>query len=181
MLLSWFFIMLLPVAFSNEGIPHALRAIIVIPPVFIMAGKGTWWLFEYLRKWYSHRDAHPREATVVVSIVLIIFLASLGFAEYGKYFNQWANKPETAGAFNKKYVDIGNQLNEMSPAIKKYVLVNAGGTLVNNIPMPAQTVMFITDTATADKQKEKNIFYLTQEQFDRREYDWGAMVIPLEE
>jgi len=181
MLLSWFFIMILPIAFSNEGIPHALRAIIMIPPVFIITGKGTWWLFNYLGKWYSARDFHIHEATIVITIVLVTFLGSLGIVEFSKYFNGWAKNPNTEAAFNKNYVEIGNRLNKIPYDVKKYVLVNTGGVFVDGIPMPAQTVMFITDTATKDKQEEKNIFYLTEEQFARGEYDKNAVVIPLVE
>ncbi len=179
LLLSWFLLALLPVAFSNEGIPHALRSVIAIPAIFIMIGKGTWWLFEYLRRQYELYDKHPHEASAVVGFVLVIFLASLGFAEYSKYFYGWAKNPEVAGAFNKNFTDIGNELNRLPPKLKKYVLVNVDGVLVNDIPMPAQTVMFITDTATAEKQKEKNIFYLTEEDYKKGEYDKNSIVLPL--
>jgi hypothetical protein len=53
----------------------------------------------------------------------------------------------------------------------KYVVVNTGGVLVNGIPMSAQPVMFITDTFTLKKQKEKNIYYLTESQYDNGYYE----------
>ena len=34
------------------------------------------------------------------------------------------------------------------------------GVRVNGIPMPAQPVMFITNTFTSAKQQTKNVFYL---------------------
>jgi len=188
MLLSWFFVGLLPVIFSNEGIPHALRAIIVIPVVFIWAGEGLWWVIDKIGDWYRARDVHEfsirhrwlKESSVAAIFTLVVLLIAFTLVEYDKYFNKWAKNPNVAMAFNQNYVDIGNRLNAMPQKTKKYVLVNAGGVLVNGIPMPAQTVMFITDTYTLEKQKAKNIYYLTEEQYKKGLYDRNSVVIPLE-
>jgi len=188
MLLSWFFVGLLPVIFSNEGIPHALRAIIVIPGVFIWAGEGLWWIIDKVGDWYRARDVHEfnfrrrwlKESSFAAVFALLVLLVSFTIAEYDKYFNQWAKNPNVAMAFNQNYVDIGNRLNALPQKTKKYVLVNAGGVLVNGIPMPAQTVMFITDTYTPEKQLAKRIFYLTEEQFKKGGYDRNSVVVPLE-
>src|SRR3989338_7086947 len=40
MLLWWALVMSLPATLSREGLPHALRAIGMIPPVFVLAGYG---------------------------------------------------------------------------------------------------------------------------------------------
>ena len=188
LLLSWFFIGLIPVVLSNEGLPHALRAITVIPAVFIFAGAGLWWIIDKIGDWYRARDVHEfsfrrrwlKESSIAATFALIILLASFTIVEYDKYFNKWAKNPNTAAAFNQNYVDIGNQLNAMSQKIRKYVLVNAGGVLVNGIPMPAQTVMFVTDTYTPEKQRAKNIYYLTEEQYENGLYDKNSVVVPLE-
>jgi 4-amino-4-deoxy-L-arabinose transferase-like glycosyltransferase len=188
MLLSWFFVALLPVVLSNEGIPHALRAIIVVPVVFIFAGEGLWWIMDKLGDWYYTRDVHEysiknhwmRESTFASLVAVILLLASFTIVEYNKYFNQWAKDPNTAAYFNTNYMTIGDKLNSMPTNIKKYVLINAGGILVNDIPMPAQTVMYLTDTWTPEKQAAKNIYYLTEEQYKAGEYDKRSVVIPLE-
>jgi len=172
LLLSWFFVGLLPSAFSNEGIPHALRAIIVAPVVYIFAAEGLWWLYEFVSKSYEQSDLHEikikrlkiKEGGLITSFAVTLFLAAVGLADYDKYFNKWAENPMTRAYFNQDYVDIGNKLNGMDIKIKKYVLVNAGGVMVyqedpfipgsiKGVPMPAQTVMFITDTSTAEKYK----------------------------
>jgi hypothetical protein len=44
--------------------------------------------------------------------------------------------------------------------IPKYVVVNASGVLVNGIPMPAQTTMFITNSFLPQNAEKKNIHYL---------------------
>ncbi len=187
-LLSWFFVGLIPVIVSNEGLPHALRAILVTPVVFIWAGEGLWWVVDKIGDFYRAKDVHDynfrghwmRESSFVAVLALIVLLGALTVAEYDKYFNKWAKNPNTAAHFNQNYVKIGEALNTMPANIKKYVLVNAGGVLVNDIPMPAQTVMFITDTYTPEKQLAKRIFYLTEEQFKKGQYDRNSVVIPLE-
>ncbi len=188
LLLSWFFIGLLPAVLSNEGLPHALRAIATLPPVFIFAGEGLWWLIDKVGDWYRARDVHEfsfrhrwlKESSVIAMLTLVILLITFTFVEYDKYFNQWAKNPNVVMAFNQNYVDIGNRLNATPVKTRKYVLVNADGVPVNGIPMPAQTVMFVTDTYTPEKQKAKNIYYLTEEQFKKGLYNKNSVVIPLE-
>ena len=171
MLLSWFFIGLLPVVLSNEGIPHALRAIVIIPPVMIFAGEGLWWLYDFIKK--ERRD-------FVAGFAVIIFLFALMLNSYHAYFTTWAKNPEVANAFSSSYVELGNKLNTLPNNEKKYVVVNAGGELVRGIPMSAQTVMYITDTWTPEKQKAKNLYYLTEEQYNAGKYDRKASIFFLE-
>lgn len=188
LLLSWFLVGLLPVIFSNEGLPHALRAIIVAPVVFIFAGEGLWWVYDMTRDWASQPrywlGTKPSPASTsgsaIALLAVLIILTISAYAEYDKYFNRWAANSNVAGAFAQKYVDLGKRLNVMPTNLKKYVLVNTGGVLVNNIPMPAQTVMFVTDTYTMAKQTAQNIYYLTEEQFRKGQYDRRGIVLPLE-
>lgn len=168
-LLSWFFIGLLPVIFSNEGLPHALRALLVMPVVFLWAGEGAWWFFSALRYWYAARDKHHHEAALVSGLAVIIFLVSLGIAEYHRYFIQWGKNPETTSAFHRQYVQIGQEINSLPLHIPKYVIVEKGDVLVNGIPVTAQTTMFVSKTFLPLGQKEKNVTYLTIEQFRARQ------------
>ena len=48
-LFGWFALAMLPVIISNEGIPHALRAILMIPPAVVLAGIGGVWLYESIK------------------------------------------------------------------------------------------------------------------------------------
>lgn len=198
LLLSWFFIMLLPSALTREGIPHALRSIGVLPVVLIFAAEGTWWFFETLIHWYREKDIHPlespykkeKEARLFVGAALILLLASIGFVEYDKYFNQWAKRPETKDAFSADFTRVGKQINQLPKEVPKYVVVNADGILVDvlnpfdpagrtrGIPMPAQTVMFITQTYTKKRQEEKNVFYILagEEKFIKEK---NAVILPL--
>lgn len=186
LLLGWFFIMLLPSVLTQEGIPHALRSIGVLPVVMIFAAEGTWWLFETLIHWYREKDIHPletpykkeHEARLIVGTALVILLTAIGTVEYDKYFNKWAKRPEVQGAFAADFVELGRQINQLPKNLPKYVLVNASGDLVDNIPVPAQTVMFITGTYTREKQKEKNIFYILPGE-EKLIIERNALVLPL--
>jgi len=200
LLLSWFFIAMLPVITSNEGLPHALRSIMLVPVAMIFATEGLWWLFTFLDHRYQkqdirqvnvhlpfHQRVHIQESTFITITVMIILLGAVGFAEYNKYFNDWAKRPEVADAFSTKYKEVANQLNKLPQNRIKYVLVNAGGVLVNppgseagGIPMSAQSVMYFTDTWTPEKQKAKNIYYLLPEQYRQAQYRRDGIVIPLE-
>ncbi len=158
-LFAWLVAAALPIVISNEGLPHALRAIIMIPPVFIIAGFGGIWLYEKLRlKFQSRKFLH------LISYILLLVLAS---EAYYTYFISWGMNPNTQGAFAQNYADIGKQLNSLPKELPKYVMVKANGTNVRGIPMPTQTVMFITDTFTPDKQKNKNIFYVLPDQINK--------------
>lgn len=175
----WFFTMLLPGFLSTEA-PHALRTIGVLPIATIFTARGIWWFFDKLNSWYKLNDPHSvHEAHAVTALVMVVFLFSIGFIEYWRYFKVWGPDPSTAEAFNQNYVNLANKLNLAKPALKRYVLVNENGVLVNGIPMPSQTVMFLTDTYTAEKQKAKNIFYLTLGQYQKEEYQKNSIIIPL--
>jgi len=162
-LISWLIITALPVVISNEGQPHALRAILMAPAIFILAGIGGVWFYNFIKNLIlkisavNHTDK-ILNAFVVTLLILLIFEA------YNSYFIKWGRNPNIQGAFSANYIEIGRQLNNLPKETPKYIIVEAGGTDVRGIPMPTQTIMFITDTFTPEKQKEKNIFYVLPEQ-----------------
>lgn len=151
LLLSWFFLGLLPVVLSSEGLPHALRAILVAPVVMIFAGEGLWWLYEFCRKTYENK--------AVAAFAVCLLLGAIMLTEHRAYFSLWAMNSEVANAFDVESVALGKRLNAMPHEEIKYVPVKTGGVMVRGVPMSAQTVMFITDTWTLEKQKAKNIYY----------------------
>ena len=185
----WFFIMLLPGFLSTEA-PHVLRTVGVLPVAILLAAKGIAWVFDKLSDWHKATDSHEAanlygqghhpETKAVVALSLAIFLSSLAIFEFWRYFIVWGKDKTTAAAFNYNYLAVAKQLNQSPPNIKKYVLVNAPGIKVNGVSMPAQTIMFLTDTYTPAKQKAKNIYYMTEDQFKAGKYDRNATVIPLE-
>jgi len=144
LLLYWFFIMLLPGFLSAEGVPHALRVISVIPVIYIFAAIGAYWLFEKIKVFYK-----TKRKLLIFYILACVFLLSITYAQFNKYFYLWAKNPETENAFSKNYVELGNYLNSLPDNLQKYVIVNQPGVPVpwpDGIPMPAQTLMFIERT-----------------------------------
>ena len=170
-LFAWLAIAALPVVISNEGLPHSLRAILMIPPVFIFSAIGGLILYKFLEKRFKDGK--------MLQVTTIAFLALLVFEAYNTYFIDWAQNKETAGAFNQDYLDIAREINELPVAAPKIVVVNAKGVIVRGVPMPAQTVMFITGSFTQKGQKEKNIHYVTPDSLKGTSIPKSAVIFPL--
>jgi hypothetical protein len=82
----WFFVMLIP-GFLSIGAPNALLIIGTLPVVMIFTARGIWWFFDKLSSWYKINDPHSiHEAHAVTALVMIVFLLSIGFMEYWRYF-----------------------------------------------------------------------------------------------
>jgi len=179
LIVGWFLIMTLPAILTFEGIPHALRSIGLIPPVFILAGVG---LYSFCHWCFIKIPSQKRKNISIIILSLILLLIFL--INYFNYFQKWAKNPNVSNAFNENYEQIGEYLNSLPPSLNKFVLVNAGGVLVNNIPMSAQTVMFITNTYHPNNQIKKNIFYLTPENLNEiillNDINAPFIIIPLE-
>jgi hypothetical protein len=173
-LLTWIITTALPVVISNEGLPHALRAILMVPPVFILAGLGGVWLYEKAL-------TKIRNNTKVLKLILLsafCFLLSLLVVEaYTAYFILWGKNYNVQGAFSADYVKSARELNSLPKTLPKYVVVEASGVDVRGIPMPAQTVMFITDTFTPEKQKEKNLYYVLPKDINRIPPDAYSVIV----
>jgi 4-amino-4-deoxy-L-arabinose transferase-like glycosyltransferase len=150
----WFLLAALPVVISNEGLPHALRAILMIPPVMLLAAVGASWVYDEVRG--VRLEVREKLLPAIVGLTVAVLLAQA----YRQYFVAWARHPDTPGAFAANYVDVGRAIRELPPGASVYVHVDAGGVDVRGIPMPSQTVMFLTDTFTPDKQQAKNIHYV---------------------
>jgi 4-amino-4-deoxy-L-arabinose transferase-like glycosyltransferase len=147
----WIILAALPAAASNEGIPHSLRSILMLPPAMILAAIGGVWLYQIMKNQWGKNFAR---------IAGFIFILTVGIFGYVDYFIVWAQNPNVQGAFNANYVTIGNEINALPASTPKYVVINAGGVITRGFPMPAETTMFITDSFLPDQAAEKNIHYL---------------------
>jgi len=169
-LLAWLIFMSFPTTLTREGLPHALRSIGMLPPVMILAGIGAWqsinWILNWLEKnkfkWpeYAHQLLRIQREIVIFFIFVLLLMP---LATYKNYFITWANSPNAYWAFATDTLHAGQYLKGLPPDTKKYVMVNLSGVEVRAIPMPAQTVMFVTDTFRAEDRNKKNLFYLTRE------------------
>lgn len=154
-LIFWIILAALPVVISSEGLPHALRSILMLPPAIILAAAGGTYIYEKLKS--AGRIRFAAWSAIFLAIILLA-------QAYVAYFLVWAINPNTADAFSANYVALGRELNALPPEVPKYVVVQAGGVNVRGIPMPAQTIMFITDTFSPENQRAKNIYYILPNQ-----------------
>lgn len=148
---AWLLVMALPAALTREGMPHALRAIGMIPPVLLIAGFGVWPLWQFLTK----RLNNGRNAAVV----LMLLFTTIPITTYQTYFLQWARAEETKAAFNDDLTRLARFIAAVPPDIKKYLIVDNFGP---GMPVSATSVVFLTNTATAATQREKNVTYLSR-------------------
>jgi len=167
LLLSWLIVGLLPVIVSNEGIPHALRAIIVLPAVMIISGIALYKIIFKTHNWLTRQEEKFPDMIVKIKriqkeslVLLFFFFITVAIFTFNQYFFRFALSPYVYDAFSADYVRQGNYLNSLPKNMKKYVVVNASGTDVRGLPMPTQTVMFITKTFLPQWQKEKNMHYV---------------------
>lgn len=142
-----------PVIVSNEGLPHALRAILMIPAVFIICAIGALWVCNFAKTVLP-----PRTVKACIVVLACLILAHT----YITYFLKWAPDKNTLAAFSARDVEIGRMLEALSPDIPKYVVVPDSSVHAGGYPMSAQTVMFITDTFNVSEQMAKNIHYVVQ-------------------
>ena len=167
-ILTGLLIFMLPSILTAEGLPHALRSIGTIPFAIILAALG----FERIFSWLL--SLHPKRNLSLFSIKLLAFiiLAAIATLEFNKYFIVWAQDNEVKGAFTQYFVQIGEELKSQPENVKKYVIVNESGTLVDGLPMPAQTVMF-TSLGTP------NITYLLPEEIEKINLRPDDFIIPM--
>ncbi|MBI5220863.1 MAG: hypothetical protein HY978_03460 [Candidatus Liptonbacteria bacterium] len=157
-LFLWLACAVLPVILSNESLPHALRAILMIPPTMILAGWGGVWLYD--RSAVKIKPATLKGITVATLLLLTL-------QPYFVYFEMWAKNPEVQGSFAANYVQIAKEINRLPETAPKYVVADPGWIYVRGVPMAAQTVMFLTETFTATEQHERNTTYLLSGQEDQ--------------
>jgi 4-amino-4-deoxy-L-arabinose transferase-like glycosyltransferase len=170
LLLSWFFIMLLPGILTYEGIPHSLRVIGVIPVVYIFVALGGLKIYQFFER--------NNKKKKLLIFACLLFLIAIFFSEFDKYFVRWGKNSEVENAFSSDYVKMGNYLNSLSPEIQKYVIVNMPGVPVpypNGIPMPAQTLMFIERT----EYGEIRSFYLLPEDLNLIKINKKTVIVPM--
>jgi len=171
LLLSWFSIMLFASMLTYEGVPHSLRSVGVIPPVYIFAALGGYHLYQWLVNKFKLKK--------MFLVACCLLLVALTLVQFNKYFIVWGNHPETKNAFSQDYMIIGNYLNSLPPERQTIVVVNRGGVPVpwpNGIPMSAQTIMFFEN---AQYGQVKSTFVLPQD-LEKLKIKLPSTIIPLQ-
>lgn len=115
LLLSWFFVMLVPEFMTAEGNPHALRSIGTLPPVFIFATLT----FEYF---FRRAEGHSYLFKKVTTSLIIAMIAVIGIFNAVKYHLVWARQPEVAQSFDKNLMEMSNYI-KSQPKDKEIFIV----------------------------------------------------------
>lgn len=164
----WSVVMILPVAFSSEGIPHALRSIILIPPVFFFAAVGIEYIWHSATVWLKKSETEFPDIVSLIRriekeffILVIVLCAAIGIHTFNAYFQVWAVKEATAMAFEEHLYRYGLLLNAMPENIPKYVVTDDGDYIDRTgTPMSIQPILFATRTYLPEPEGARNIHYL---------------------
>ncbi len=154
--IAWLILGAVPAVLSSENMPSAIRSIMTIPAIFILAAVGAYRAYV----WLAPRA--PRQVTLAASAVL---LAALTLECYHSYFYLWARDPNVPITFDAASVDIVDRINALPKTAPKYVVPVTPGAGFG-MPAPAQTVMFLTQSYTAKQREETNIHYIVRQPGD---------------
>jgi hypothetical protein len=100
-LLLWLAIGAIPAILSGEGVPHALRSVLMLPAVVAIAGIGAH------RAWGYTARSVPNAAWRAA--ILVPLLLSIAWHPYHTYFDLWLNHPEVPGHYSMPLVNLAGQ------------------------------------------------------------------------
>ncbi len=129
LLAGWFFAMLIPSVTTAEGIPHGLRAIGTIPPVFIITAVGLFWVMDWVKiivdKYWGQLPSWKQTLlTVAFHVKTIAFIIALILHGYILYFVFGASIPENFYAFRSDLTIVSNYLNESGNKNNTYLILD---------------------------------------------------------
>ena len=173
LLLAWFALMTLPATLTREGLPHALRAIGLIPPVMIFAGLGAARLFSWTRESFNRFANDPalqrfhaqlRRIQRELALLLVVILLAIAADAYRAYFLRFAASPNTADAFRADLLSMARYAKARSPEAKVFVLANYPN-LPFGLPLETEVIQFVTSTESAAEAQKRGISYLLPGEF----------------
>jgi hypothetical protein len=153
-LLTWLVLGSLPAIFSKGPIPHALRSLLMVVPAVIFAALGGEWLYQL-----GVRKLNRQWMAIATTFFIVAALVQC----YTQYFVVWAQHSSVREDFNADSVVIGNRINALPANEPKYVVVYARGVIDYGLPMPVETVLYVTHSFVPDAAAQKvvnNIHYL---------------------
>ena len=155
-LIAWLLFMTLPATLTREGMPHALRSIGMIPPVMLIAGFGAYALWEKFGTMWNKKLA---------SRVALLLLAVTPITTGYLYFGIWASSPATASAFSQDLSELAIYARSLPKETIKYLIIELD---YDGLPVSAQSVVYLTNTATPHSRQERNVAYLPRVDTVRR-------------
>jgi 4-amino-4-deoxy-L-arabinose transferase-like glycosyltransferase len=135
LLLTWLVAGALPAILANEGTPHSLRSILMIPAVYLIAAIGFTGLY---------RSCPVHWLRPVIAAAFLVSVAAQGYTEY---FVIWRNDPRVREAFGDRFLSQAYAIRaalEQHRGSQAYVVVEDLG--IGDEFYLAQPCMFLTDT-----------------------------------
>lgn len=141
---SWFWLMLMPVVTTAEGIPHALRSIGVIPPVFIISawmlyefGALIWRLHKTIWQRYCYHSKDPdwikknhfspigmKIVNMSLKFVVVCFALALTTQSYFLYFVYAYNDPANYYYFRSDLTEVSKYLVERCEKTNTFLVLD---------------------------------------------------------
>ncbi len=150
-LLAAFFVMLMPEFLTEEGLPHALRAIGTQMPVYLIALIPITWMVNRAR----HSLSGARFALYSLLVLSLCLSAAFNLTKYFVFFNL---NPNQHGAFNQNFRNMAVYAMSLPADTMKYIVPNGGGRMMEDgLPVSAQPIKFLTTG------KIENLVYLNPE------------------
>jgi hypothetical protein len=115
----WLLIAAIPAVLSNEGVPHALRSLLMLPAICLLAARA------------ARSIRAPAPAIALAALIL-------AYEPYHTYFDVWARDPHVAAAFDAPASQIAAQIRALPPDADKYVATGPPELL------DAEPVMYLT-------------------------------------
>ncbi len=154
--LGWLLLATLPAILTREGLPHFLRGILMIVPVFMLSGLGIFILTEYAQKIIGLKKT--------IWLVVVLMLIYLGGA-YIFYFRLYAQSPATGRALGSACAPIISEIKNLDPSITKNIIIQKFPD--GRISACALEAMFLSGSATPLGAKANNTHYFySDENFD---------------
>jgi hypothetical protein len=150
--LSWIGVAMIPMVLSNEGLPHALRSLLMTPAVFLVAGAGACALIDLAA------SKLPRIALVGAGIVVGLLLAAQADQQY---FEAWAKQPGVAKEYMAILEETADEVNRMPNQTAKFVVLPNSKFQIRGAPLIAQPLMYLTASFTERGQTDHHIRYVT--------------------
>ena len=130
-----------PAVLSRENMPNAIRSILMLPAIVMLAAAGGCWLYGHLARKLSPRWLQVASAGILLALV--------GEA-YHSYFDVWATSFDVTQVFNIAGANIADRINALPKTAPKHVIVVEPGAPIG---LPGQ--------------EEGNIHYITRQAGDK--------------
>jgi hypothetical protein len=151
--LGWVAISAVPAVLSIDRI-HALRTVLMIPGVFLLAAVGAESVSASLR---NRVPGRIHTALIAVAIAVVCW------EPVQSYFFDWAENPNVATTFQAWMVDSARQINELPLTEPKYIAVPKNrDPVAEGIPLFLQPIAYLTGTYTAAGRQRMNLQYIVE-------------------